>query len=86
MLPYFMNAGKRKDSAMFDAHDSFSQEFESNQFIAPAASDSAAAELQNFVTLIGNEYGLEVEWSGFVSVDREVSEAEAFLARLYAQG
>ena len=71
---------------MFDAYDGSSQEFETNQFVAAVVGENLATELQNCVTLINNDYGLEVEWSGYVSVDREVLEAEAFLARLYEQG
>ncbi len=72
---------------MFDADDSYSHEFNRNQIIEFSLRDDAKADLQHLVTLIGtSDYGLEVEMSGFVSVDREVSEAETFLARLYEHG
>lgn len=72
---------------MFDADDSYSNEFNPNQMIECSLRDDAGIDLQHLVTLIGTrEYGLEVEMSGFVSVEREVSEAETFLARLYKHG
>lgn len=72
---------------MFDADDSNTQEFNPNQIIEFSLIDDEEADLQDLVTLIGTrDYGLEVEMSGFVSVEREVSEVEAFLARLYEQG
>jgi|APIni6443716594_1056825.scaffolds.fasta_scaffold347738_1 hypothetical protein len=69
---------------MFDAYDNNGQEFDSNQFVVPTAGNNAEADMQHCVTLIGtSDYSLEVQMCGFVSVERELLEAEAFLASLY---
>lgn len=72
---------------MFDAYDSYNQEFDSNQFVESLIDDETQADLRHCVTLIGtSDYSLEVQMSGFVSVERELLEAEAFLASLYELG
>ena len=72
---------------MFDVYGSNSQEFDTNQFVASPLGDEIERNLRHWVTLIGtSHYGLEVEMSGFVSVEREVLEAEAFLASLCEHG
>jgi osmotically-inducible protein OsmY len=72
---------------MFDGYDGYQQDFETNQFVASAVSDAMETDLRHCVTLIGgNDYGLEVQLSGYVSVEREASKAEAFLASLYELG
>jgi hypothetical protein len=72
---------------MFDAYDSNGQEFDSNQFVASHIEDEMQADFHHCVTLIGaGDYSLEVQMSGFVSVERELLEAEAFLASLYDHG
>ena len=72
---------------MFDAYDNYSQEFYSNQFVESPVDDEMQADLRHCVTLIGaSDYSLEVQMSGFVSVERELLEAEVFLASLYELG
>lgn len=72
---------------MFDGYDGYQQEFDANQFVASSLGDEMEADLRHCITLIGaSAYSLEVQMSGYVSVEREVSEAEAFLASLYALG
>jgi hypothetical protein len=72
---------------MFDGYGSYDQEIDFNQFAVPPLADEVAGDLQHCITLIGtSDYSLEVEMSGYVWVEREVSQAEAFLARLYENG
>lgn len=72
---------------MFDVYGSNSQEFDQNQFVASPLGDEIEGDPRYWITLIGtSHYGREVEMSGFVSVEREVLEAEAFLASLYGHG
>jgi hypothetical protein len=71
---------------MFDAIDSANKEFDPEQFIEWDTEASDDLESSHCVTLIGREsYGIEVEMSGYVTVEKELLEAEAFLASLYPQ-
>jgi hypothetical protein len=71
---------------MFDSFDSGSREFDPEQFVGWDVEGSADQEPNNCITLIGREsYGLEVEMSGYVAVDKDLLDAEAFLASLYPQ-
>lgn len=71
---------------MFDSFDSATREFDPEQFVEWDAAGESDAEPFNCVTLIGQDkYGPEVEMSGYVSVERDLIEAEAFLASLYPQ-
>ena len=75
-----------KEGNMFDSFDSATREFDPEQFVEWEATGISDLEPANCVTLIGQDkYGLEVELSGFVSVERDLVEAEAFLAGLYPQ-
>ena len=71
---------------MFESFDSGNREFDPQQFVAWDAECSADLEPNNCITLIGRDsYGLEVEMSGYVAVDKDLLDAEAFLASLYPQ-
>ena len=71
---------------MFDSFDSASGEFDPDQFVASDVRCDQDFEPNNCVTLIGKDnYGLEVEMSGYVCVEKDLLEAEAFLAGLYPQ-
>lgn len=71
---------------MFVSFDSASREFDQDQFVASDVRCDRDFEPNNCVTLIGKDnYGLEVEMSGYVCVEKELLEAEAFLAGLYPQ-
>ena len=71
---------------MFVSFDSASREFDQDQFVATDFPCNRDFEPNNCVTLIGKDnYGLEVEMSGYVCVEKELLEAEAFLAGLYPQ-
>ena len=71
---------------MFVSFDSTSREFDQDQFVASDVRCDQDFEPNNCVTLIGKDnYGLEVELSGYVCVEKELLEAEAFLAGLYPQ-
>ncbi len=71
---------------MFDSFDSTSGEFDQDQFVATDVRCDRDFAPNNCVTLIGKDnYGLEVEMSGYVCVEKELLEAEAFLAGLYPQ-
>lgn len=71
---------------MFVSFDSASREFDQDQFVASDVRCDQDFEPNNCVTLIGKDnYGLEVEMSGYVCVEKELWEAEAFLAGLYPQ-
>ena len=71
---------------MFVSFDSASREFDQDQFVASDVRCDQDFEPNNCVTLIGKDnYGLEVELSGYVCVEKELLEAEAFLAGLYPQ-
>lgn len=71
---------------MFVSFDSASREFDQDQFVASDVQCGQDFEPNNCVTLIGKDnYGLEVEMSGYVCVEKELLEAEAFLAGLYPQ-
>lgn len=71
---------------MFESFDSASREIDLEQFVAWDVDGSAEVEPNNCITLIGRDsYGLEVEMSGYVAVDKDLLDAEAFLASLYPQ-
>ena len=71
---------------MFDSFDSTSREFDQDQFVATDVRCDQDFEPNNCVTLIGKDnYGLEVEMSGYVCVEKDLLEAAAFLAGLYPQ-
>ncbi len=71
---------------MFDAIESANREFDPEQFIEWDAEASSALEPNNCVMLIGHDnYGLEVEMSGYVAVEKDLLDAETFLASLYPQ-
>ena len=71
---------------MFNSFASASREFDQDQFIAAAVQCNSDFEPNNCVTLIGKDnYGIEVEMSGYVCVEKNLMEAEAFLASLYSQ-
>ena len=69
---------------MFDSFDSAGREFDQDQFVAADGPCNRDFKPNNCVTLIGKDnYGLEVEMSGYVCVEKDLLEAEAFLAGLY---
>jgi hypothetical protein len=71
---------------MFDTIDSANREFDPEQFIEWDRDGTSDLEPNNCVTLIGREnYGLEVEMSGYVCVEKDLLDAETFLASLYPQ-
>ena len=71
---------------MFVSFDSASREFDQDQFVAADVRCNRDFEPNNCVNLIGKDnYGLEVEMSGYVCVEKDLLEAEAFLADLYPQ-
>ncbi len=71
---------------MFVSFDSASREFDQDQFVAPDVRCDRDFAPTNCVTIIGKDnYGLEVEMSGYVCVEKDLLEAEAFLAGLYPQ-
>ncbi len=71
---------------MFDSFDSATREFDPEQFVEWDSIGESNLEPANCVTLIGQDkYGLEVEMSGYVCVERDLLEAEVFLSSLYPQ-
>jgi hypothetical protein len=69
---------------MFDSFDSANREIDQDQFVDTDVPCNREPEPDNCVTLIGKDnYGLEVEMSGYVCVEKDLLEAEAFLASLY---
>ena len=71
---------------MFVSFDSAIREFDPDQFVASDVRCDRDFAPNNCVTLIGKDnYGLEVEMSGYVCVEKDLLEAEAFLAGLYPQ-
>ena len=71
---------------MFDAIDGANREFDPDQFIDWDVEGRTDPEPANCVTLIGRDnYGLEVDMSGYVCVEKELLDAEVFLACLYPQ-
>ncbi len=72
---------------MFDGYDKDNPELHWTQFVGSPLRHEVNEDLRHWVTLIGtSDYSLEVLMSGFVSVEREVWETEAFLANLYEHG
>jgi hypothetical protein len=71
---------------MFESSGNGSHEFDPEQFADWDIDGKMALEPDNCITLIGrNSYGLEVEMSGYVAVETDTLDAEAFLASLYPQ-
>lgn len=71
---------------MFEAIESANREFDAEQFVEWDNETASDSEPNNCVTLIGRDnYGLEVELSGYVSVEKDLLDAETFLASLYPQ-
>ena len=69
---------------MFETFDGANREFDPDQLVECDAVGETDIDPANCVTLIGQDkYGLEVEMSGFVSVERDLLDADAFLASLY---
>lgn len=75
-----------KGMTMFDSSESVNRAIDLDQFVEWDNDVKSIPAPSNCVTLIGREcYGAEVEWSGYVSVDKDLQDAEAFLAGLYPQ-
>ena len=71
---------------MFDSAEIGSGAFDPEQFAAWDTDGKPGSPPDNCITLIGQDrYGLEVEMSGYVAVERDTLDAEAFLANLYPQ-
>ena len=71
---------------MFDAIENANREFDPDQFIDWEVDRTTDLTPDNCVNLIGHDnYGLEVELSGYVCVEKDMADAEAFLASLYPQ-
>ena len=72
---------------MFDGFDNDNQKLHCTHLLLSPVPDEVDEDLRHWVTLIGtSDYSLEVQMSGYVSVEREMWEAEAFLANLYEHG